>query len=31
MNTLEYAKKFDKKRIIIDWFLNLYIFIYTNI
>ena len=27
-NVLEYAKKFDKKRIIIDWFLYLYIFIY---
>ena len=31
MNTLEYAKKLNKKRIIIDWFLNLHIFIYTNI
>ena len=30
MNTINYAKKFKKKYIIIDWFLYLYIFIYVN-
>ena len=28
-NTIQYAKKFDKKTIIIDWFLFLYILIYV--